>query len=212
MNHLRVLSRMLCLGFFFLPLLLPAQDLNTKGRSSLALEFGLWGGIGASHSIGTSGIISEVNGSGLLGGLTYAYGLEENLAVTVSAGALAVRATSAVSMFSVSQHVSSVVPVLLGVRYYVPAPAPDVRVRPFLSAAVGTYTGSEVKNAVLVQEARTETVFGGRVGAGIDFHLGSHFTLAALLGHHMMADFAAPIGGRRNYNGTVFTMGVGYMF
>lgn len=212
MRRSRVRSLAVCLGFLFIPSLLFAQDLSTKGRSSLALEFGLWGGIGTSTSIGLTGTSSEMNGSGLLGGLTYAYGLEENLAVTVSAGVLAVRASSTVGVSSISQHVSSVMPILLGIRYYIPTPAPDVTVRPFLSAAVGSFIGSEVKNAVLVQEARTETAFGGRLGVGIDFHLGSHFKLAALVGHHIMTDFASPIGGRKHYNGTGFSMGVGYLF
>jgi len=199
-------------GLFVLPLFAQAQELSLSGRSSLELEFGLWGGIGTSSTVGLSGTQSEVKGTGYLGGLTYAYGLEENLAVTVSAGVLAVQATSTVGLTSTSQHVSSVVPVLIGVRYYVPYPKPDGKVRPFLAAGIGSYIGTETKNEILVQESRTETAFGGRLGVGVDFHLGSHFKLAALVGHHLMTDFATPISGRRNYNGTGFGMEVGYIF
>ena len=212
MNHAcsRVLA--VCVTFLFVPSLFVAQDLGTKGRSTLGLEFGLWGGIGASTSIGLSGTQSAVDGSGFVGGLAYAYGLEDNLAVTLSAGLLAVQAKSSVGLASVSQHVSSVVPILLGIQYYVPYPAPDTRVRPFISASIGSFIGSEVKSAVLAQESRTETAFGGKLGAGIDFLLGSHFKLAALVGHHVMTDFASPIGGRKHYNGTGFSLGAGYIF
>ena len=199
-------------SLFVLPLFANAQELSINGRSSLELEFGLWGGIGTSSTVGVSGTQSEVKGTGYLGGLTYAYGLEENLAVTVSAGVLAVQATSTVGLASTSQHVSSVVPVLIGVRYYIPYPKPDGKVRPFLAAGIGSYIGTETKNEVLVQESRTETAFGGRLGIGIDFHLGSHFKLAALVGHHLMTDFATPISGRKNYNGTGFGMEIGYLF
>jgi len=212
MKHARLHLVSMFISFLFVPSLLVAQDLSTKGRSSLALEFGLWGGIGTSTSIGILGTQSEVDGSGFVGGLTYAYGLEDNLAVTISAGVLAVQAKSTVGVSSISQHVSSVVPILLGIQYYIPNPEPDARVRPFLSASIGSFIGSEVKNAVLAQESRTETAFGGRLGVGIDFLLGSHFKLAALVGHHIMTDFATPIGGRKHYNGTGFSMGLGYLF
>lgn len=212
MNHARSRMSAVCVTLLFIPSLFVAQDLSIKGRSTLGLEFGLWGGIGTSTSIGLSGTQSEVDGSGFVGGLSYAYGLEDNLAVTVSAGLLAVQAKSTVGLTSVSQHVSSVVPILLGIQYYVPYPTSDTRVRPFFSAAIGSFIGSEVKNEVLVQESRTETAFGGRLGVGIDFLLGSHFKLAAVVGHHVMTDFASSIGGRKHYNGTGFSLGAGYIF
>jgi len=198
--------------FLFVPSLLLAQDLSTAGRSVLGLEFGLWSGIGTSTNVSLQGTRVEVDGSGFVGSLSYAYGLEDNLNVTISAGLLAVQAKSTVSVPSISQHVSSVMPILLGVQFYVPRPAPDARVRPFLSAAIGSFIGTEVKNELFAQESRTETAFGGRLGIGIDFLLGSHFKLVALVGHHMMTDFATPIGGQRHYNGTGFSLGAAYIF
>jgi hypothetical protein len=101
---------------------------------------------------------------------------------------------------------------LLGIRFYVPDPESSDNVRPFLSAAVGTYFGSEAKNTLLSQQAYTETTFGGCLGVGIDFFLGNHFKLGANVGYHLMADFETAIGARKNYNGADFSLGAGYIF
>lgn len=189
-----------------------SQDPVMKGRSGLELNLGLWSGAQASTSVGTSGVSVEVNSSAFVGGILFTHWVQEYLSVTMSAGLLAGKASSTVSFLSVSQQVSSVVPVQLGVRYYVFGSTAGGEVRPFLSGSVGLYVGSELTNTILAQEARTETTFGGRLGAGIDFLLGDHFKLGANTGYNMMSDFNAPVGGRNNYNGGDFSIGVGYIF
>jgi len=189
-----------------------AQDFSLKGRSALELNFGLWGGASATNTIAVTGIRSEAKTSGFTGSLLYAHWLHENLSVTLSAGFLAGEASSTVSASGVSQHASSVVPLLIGVKFYLPDPAPEDAARPFLSAAVGPYIGMEAKNTALSQQAFSETAFGGRLGVGIDFLLSQHFTLGASACYNLMSDFATPVGARRNYNGAEFSLGLGYIF
>ncbi len=189
---------------------LTAQDLSFKGRSAIELGLGLWGGAKASNTVATTGIQAEAKTSGFAGGLSYSYWLREQLSLTATVSLLTAQASSTISAFNVTQQASAVIPLLLGIRFYVPEPSDNVR--PFLSAAVGTYFGSEAKNTLLSQQAHTETTFGGRLGVGIDFFLSNHFKLNANVGYHLMADFETAIGGRMNYNGADFSLGAGYIF
>jgi hypothetical protein len=200
-----VLTALVCLCAF-------AQDSPVKGRSSIELNFGLWAGPSVSNSTGLNSFRAEAKAGAFVGGLVLTHWVQEYLSVTVSGGLLAGKASSSVNLMSVSQHVSSVVPVLLGVRYYALGSTADGNVRPYLSAAVGPYIGSEVNNTILSQESRSESAFGGRLGAGIDFFLGDHFKVGANAGYNVMGDFSAPVGARSNYSGADFSCGIGYIF
>ena len=188
-----------------------SQDILLKRRSGLELNIGIWAG-GASTTVSPGGVSTEANIGAFAGGLLFSHWIKENLSVTIGAGLLAAKASSSVSITSVEQQASSVTALLLGVRFYLPDPEPDAGVRPFLSAAVGPYIGSEAKSTLFSQGAYTETSFGGRLGGGIDFILSDHFKLGANAGYNLMSDFSNPVGGRNNYNGGDFSIGIGYMF
>ena len=148
-------------------------------------------------------------------GILYAYGLQEGAVVTLSAGLLTAGASSNVGIYGVNQQASSVIPLLLGIRYYVPSPEPGARIRPFVSVAVGSYIASEASNSVgvtVLQESHTESAFGGRVGVGVDLYVNNHFKFVANAGYDLMTDFSTPVAARTNYNGGEFTLGVGYAF
>lgn len=192
-----------------------AQMLTLKDRSVLELNFGIWGGANVSNAIGISGIQSNANTSSFVGSILYAYGIQENTSVTLSAGVLAAGASANVGLLGVSQESGSVVPLLLGVRYYVPSPEVGAKVRPFVSLGVGTYLGFESSSSIgftVVQESHSEAAFGGRIGAGIDFYLSNSFKLVANAGYNIMSDFSSPITGRMNFNGGDFSVGAGYAF
>ena len=192
-------------------LIVVAQDVTLKGRSAVEINLGLYGAK-ASNTISGTGVQSEAKTSGFAGGIGYSYWLREYLSVTVTAGMLSAQVSSTVSILNVTQETSSVIPLLLGIRFYIPHPEPGDDVRPFISAAVGTYIGSEAKNTVLSQEAHSESVIGGRFGAGMDFLLGNHFKLNAQVSYNLMSDFETAIAARRNFNGTDFSIGIGYIF
>jgi hypothetical protein len=183
-----------------------------KGRSAIELSVGLWHESRVGNELSAGGIISTAKTSGFLGGLSYAYWVKEDLTIGISAGALAGEATSAVGTRGVSQRTSAVIPVLLGLRYYVGESSVDAPVRPFLSAGVGPFIGVEAKNEPFLQESHSETALGTRLGGGIDFLLGRSFKLGATVGYDLMTDFSTPIGARKNYNGPDFSLGVGFVF
>jgi Outer membrane protein beta-barrel domain len=192
-----------------------AQDLTLKDRSVIELNMGFWGGSSVSNTIGVSGIRANANTSSFVGSFLYAYGLREELAVTLSVGMLSAGASANIGTLGVSQQAGTVVPLLLGMRYYVPSPEAGAKVRPFLSFGIGSYFGMESNNSVgltLVQESHSETAFGGRIGAGIDFYVGNYFKFVVNAGYNLMTDFSAPVTGRTNYNGGDFSIGAGFAF
>jgi hypothetical protein len=183
-----------------------------KGRSTIDLSIGLWHESRVGNEISAAGIISTAKTSGFLGGLSYAYWVQEDLSIGISAGALAGEATSSVSTRGVSQRASAVVPVLLGLRYYVGESSVESSVRPFLSVGLGPFIGVEAKNEPFLQESHSETALGTRLGGGIDFLLGQSFKLGASVGYDLMTNFSTPIGARKNYNGPDFSLAVGFVF
>lgn len=192
-----------------------AQDFFLKDRSVLEINVGICGGSEVSNTIGFSGIQSTANTSPFVGNIVYSYGLRENAAVTLSAGVLTAGASANVVGLGVSQQAGTVIPILIGMRYYVPFPEPEARVRPFLSLGIGTYLGYEQNSSVglsVVQESHSESAFGGRVGAGIDFYVSHYFKLVANAGYNLMSDFSSAVTGRDNFNGGDFSLGVGYAF
>ena len=192
-----------------------AQGLVLKDKSVLELNMGMWGGSRASRTVGINGVDVSANTGSCVGNIVYAYGLREDVAVTLSAGLLTAGASSNFGTQGVDQRSSSIIPILIGIRYYVPSPEEGAKVRPFLSLGIGSFLGFEAGNTfgeLMVQQARSENAFGGRLGAGIDFYLSNHFKLVANAGYNLMTDFSSSIAGRSNYNGGDFSIGAGFAF
>jgi Outer membrane protein beta-barrel domain len=186
-------------------------EIALKGRSSLELNIGLWGGGRTASNVTAFGVHTGASFGSFVGGLRYTHWVREELAVTLSAGLLSGSTGTEVSPGNVSEHSSAVVPVLLGVRYY-PFGSTIDDVRPYLSAAGGPYIGAEVVNTTFSHEVQTESVFGGCFGGGVDFMLGNHFKLGANAGYNVVSDYQFPIGERRNYDGGEFSVAFGYVF
>jgi len=189
-----------------------AQEYSLKGKSALEINFGLWGGAKTSNTATIMGIRSEATTSGFMGSILYTRWIQEQFSVTISAGFLAGEGSSTVRFLDAGQHASTVVPILIGVNYYFFDPSPDDGVRPFVSAAIGTYIGAEASNTILSQNAHSETAFGGRFGGGIDFLLSTHMKLGVNAGYNLMSEFPTPVDGRINYNGADVSIGIGYIF
>ena len=56
------------------------------------------------------------------------------------------------------------------------------------------------------------TTFGSRAGVGFDLKMGRYFVAIADLGYNLMTDFSEAVGGRRNYSGLEFGLGIGWQF
>jgi hypothetical protein len=192
-----------------------------KGSSSFELNVGLWNQIQAGQNLSINGINQTAKTSGFVGGLTYCYWMRENIAVTVAGSLLSAEATTNVNLIGIGtgailtstrQSANSVTSILVGMRYFLPQPEPEDRVRPFVAFGVGSYIGSEAENTLFSQSAHSESVIGGRVGCGLDALLGSWLKLNANVGYNLMADFKTPVGARNNFNGYDMSFGFGFVF
>ncbi len=197
----------------FLPtFIVHSQDFVVKGRTALEFDAGMWGGSSAVNTVSLSGVRTEAKTSGFVGGFQVAHWLQERTAMTFGFSVLGAEATSRTGIGGPIQRASTVMPLLLGLRYAIPNPDPDARLRPYVSAAIGTYIGMEASNSTLSQQARTEQAFGARLAAGFDLFIGSFLKLGVNAGYHVMTDFDSPIGERANYNSGQFGLGFGFVF
>ena len=182
-----------------------------RGSSSFEVNIGLWNEVQAGQQLAVSGIKQSAKASGFIGGVGYSYWMREYLAVTVGASLLSAEASSTISLSNIQQRANSVVSVLIGMRYFLPHPEPEDRVRPFAAVGIGSYIGSEAENSLFSQSAHSESVLGGRIGVGIDALLGSWFKLGANVGYNVMSDFKTPVGARNNFNGYDMSFGFGFV-
>jgi outer membrane protein W len=202
----------LLLGFVVSCSAVLAGSNSLKGRSAIDLNIGLWHESKVGNEISVAGITSTARTNGFSGGLSFGYWIEENLSVGLSVGVLSGEATSSITRLGSSQRSSTVIPILLGIKYYILESSVGSPVKPFLSIGVGSYLGFEAKNELFSQQAHTETVVGTRLGGGVDFLLGHLFKLGANAGYNLMTDFSTPVGARTNYNGPDFSLSFGIMF
>ena len=155
----------------------------------------------------------------VLSGLTFGYWARENFALTLTYSALGSSADNNLGPQLLDGEVEledvTLVSVLLGVRRYFPfAPARGL-LRPYISAELGTFISSLEGRTIGESSAkwtRTMGSFGGQLGAGVDIQMNRHFMLGARAAYNLMTDFDEAVGGRLNYNGGEFRIGVSWLF
>ncbi len=205
----------------FVGSLLQSQTITLQGSSAIELDLGFWNNVNAGQQFNVGGANQEAKASGFVGGLTYCYWMRENMAITVAGSLLSSEASSTVAvegntminpMTMVRQNANALFSFLVGMRYFIPEPEPEDMVRPYLAVGVGSFTGFEASNSLLGQSARSESTFGGRVGVGLDAHLGKSVKLGMNAGYNAMSDFRSVVGARNNFNGFDFSVGLAFLF
>ncbi len=186
-----------------------AQTLD--GRHEFGLRLGYWSQTANVRVEAVApGVSTSVQGDGLLGGLTYGHWLEEDLALTIGVGALALDTETHASPTNAGTSSGVVGNILVGLKKYVAGAEAGSSVRPYLGAVMGVYRGSHSEvsvGLVSVLEAREETAFGGRLDLGVDFVTGRNFMTGVALGWNLMSDFDRPVGGSVNYSGPQMSLG-----
>lgn len=168
-------------------------------RHRIEVRVGAWRPTGAetrSTPIRASGEVAE----NILGGASYAYGVQENLSAMLTFSGLAAKATNL--------NVQSIASILFSVRYYLPKSTLRTSFRPYLTAGVGPYIGNEVESSAV----KTLGTLGGHVGGGLDILLSRHFMIGSEIGYDPVMSFSEPIGSRRNYSGFEFSVGISFLF
>ena len=197
-------------------------------RSRIELRGGYWNAGG--ESTANTGGFARQSVENVMGSVAYSYQLNENLALTVRWAGLIAEAKNSAGVLGTSQSVVIVMPLLFGARYYWPlAPSPFrpyvvASAGPYFLQDVwqndiwqgdredDEEDGREEEEedddeddreyrGQLVQEVRAQATIGTYVGGGVDFAIGRYLMLGASAGYHVIANFAEPIRGRKNFSG-----------
>lgn len=193
----------------------PTQSLRGLAQRS-GLGFRIGGmSAGPKSASSESGIVTtQVASWGVLVGFGYSRWFDENLAVGIDLSVLGTEVSSDVGS-SVSTQVVSLVSIVPAVRFYPSLSPQHSPIRPYVSGGVGTYIGSVEESTVGFQvETRVETMgaFLAQFGAGVDFQLGRRILLDLHGAYNLATDFREPLGGRENYSGFEYTIGLSWLF
>jgi hypothetical protein len=175
-------------------------------RHSFDLGISYWNNSKSGTSVKVPGI--TIGTGGVSGKLRYNFYPDENFAFNVSVGAMAAK----VEAWAFHEHTSTVVPVMMGMKYYFVQLSQSNPFRPYLFGSMGILFGTESSVEILSVEEHTESAIGGYAGIGSDIILGSLVKLHADIGYNLFTDFSEEIGGRKNYSGAEFSFGIGFMF
>ena len=207
---------LLCFLLLATPEMICAGQVERRSRIELRMGLRNHGGTtGAATQIGPIGIETTAGADDLFFSIGYSYRMREDVAGYATLGVLAVEASSRVGPLGVSQQAAVICPMIVGMRYYPRKLSLDTTFRPFLTAGIGLITGIQSRSDVglqVVQKSAAMATFGSRAGMGFDLRMGRSFVAIADLGYNLMTDFSDEIGGRRNYSGLEFGLGIGWQF
>ena len=187
-----------------------------KNRSQIGLRVGTFIDKGGTAQSSTPVVVSSTGTGNVIGGLIFARWLEESFAITFAITGLDADVRNTVGFSGVSNSVSSVASIMLGMRYYLPESTYKTAYRPYLAVGVGPvfWAGSlnEAGPFGVVNLNETMTAFGSHFGGGVDIELSRHFMLGANLGYNLLADFSEIRIGKNNYSGFEFALGISYLW
>jgi len=187
------------------------EPVRFAGSHAIELSVGLLHSGSSSVTISAGTVSSGVSERGVLGSLRYAYWVEDDLALQVSAGVLNADATTTVSGGAVSAESASVIPVLFGLKFQPFAFREGSGLRPYLYGSLGPcigYSSGVQAGATTASTVRWEMAMGARLAAGLDFLLRRLLTIGLQMGYLGMIDFENAIGGRRNYSGPELSLSI----
>jgi len=185
------------------------------GRNRLEFLAGMAPG-GETAGTGAT-VVSGSDGGGVLVGFQYTRYLRESLAFTFALNSVGGSSGSRVGPNGVFSGSAGVMTLGVGARWN-PMRGDLARqsLKPYVSArlgpVIGSSSGSSVTPGSVISGSMTRTAAGGLFGGGVDVHAGRRWSFGLEAGYHWMADFADPIGGRRNYSGFQLAAGFGWLF
>jgi hypothetical protein len=181
---------------------------NDYPMHSIDLRVSFWNNSQSAVTVGFYGVSVETGTGGVSGELMYNYYPNSIYSFNVSAGVM----NTEVRVYNFSTYTSTVIPIMMGMKYYFIDYSVDNPFRPYISGSIGGLFGTESAAGILNVYTHTETAIGASAGIGSDIILGSLIKLHADISYNLFTDFAEEIGSRKNYSGPEFSIGLGFMF
>ena len=163
--------------------------------------------------------VANVDPWSVLSGLTLGYWITEDFSVNLSYSALGSEVANVKGPANVDSRLSrvdiSLASVQLGVGRHFELPYLSPLLRAQVSTSVGSFighvAGATIGDGGELTWKRTMRSVGGQIGAGLDLQVNRYLMLGARGGYNLMADFEAPLGGRDNYDGPQFSLGLSWL-
>jgi hypothetical protein len=187
---------------------IPDSQENLLSKHSIDLRVSFWNNSQSAVSVGFHGFSVETGTGGISGEIMYNYYPNSVYSFYVSAGVM----NTEVRVENLSTYTSTVIPIMMGMKYYIIDYYTDNPFRPYVSGSIGGLFGTESAVEILNVRTHTETAVGGSAGFGTDIILGRLVKLQAEISYNLFTDFAEEIGGNKNYSGPEFSLGIGFMF
>jgi hypothetical protein len=186
-------------------LLAQSESFTLKGHHTIFFEGGVKTNSNSTVSI-TSGTIEAK--TGFLGGVNYGYWFSEEWELT--AGAKMFGSATTVKLFNI--ETSSVIPVLVGIRFYPQALAIGEIGRAYAGISLGAYFGSATQTKGLFHvENIEESVFGGEAVLGLDFFVAPWCKVGPQFSFLFLDDYKQILGLKKNLSGVAFCLEFGFV-
>jgi len=198
----------------------PTYDVRT---CRFTMDMGGWtDGHGRTSVVITDDGIESRNG-GFLGGLSFGYRVTPEWMVTLGVTSRLIAAHDGDwREANAVDHASFLTTLAVGARYYLPPMAAQSGVKPYVAAGIGPTFGTEVDSRYWYDAGgdhhrnrntvRSEAVFGGYVGAGIDLHPTRWLVLGTDVSYHVSPKLSDAVDGRRDTKGFAFAFQIGTSF
>jgi len=189
----------------------PVMPYAVAGRNRLDLRIGMW------RTGGGGTVSSGVSSGDVVAGLQYTRYFNENLAMTFGLEAKELQMGSAVGPEGVFSGMADLLAMPVGVRWNpLTFGQRTDAIKPFIAGGIGPILGDSLGNFVggrtVISGTRTSATVGGYVRGGADFHLARSFAIGVDGGYNWMADFAEPVGLKKNYSGFGLGLGFGWLW
>ena len=195
------------------------QSGSSENKSSLEFSVGFWTGKAALAMPTPVDFIRSKHVSGPLeADISYVHPLIKRFVLTGSVGLLAAQSTSfidPVGLFPDFRQTTIVIPILLGIRYFLPPVKPLPRATTYLSAALGANIGYQTSRQLYESYIGAQMFAfapAGRFGTGLDYHIDDHVYVTLKLNYFFMGDFPITVGERAGYDGFQLLLGAGMVF
>lgn len=181
-----------------------ADTLSLTGRSNLVLGIGLIGERRATASGGQASMTTK----GEAASFSFNHWVRPEIGVVISASLLSASSSAGLSAGGVTAN--AIFPLLFGLSYSPRALALSSSIRPFVSAAGGAYIHTVNDANPFGASHYSETVLGGRLGAGANWFVARHFTVSFEANYHAVGKFERQDAVTRDPSGLGMNIGFGF--
>ncbi len=186
-----------------------------KGRHGIWIRGGMLNRITVDNTVTNGSVSTEARDHGTVGSLCYAYWVDQEWSIGLSANFLDAGASTSVTVGQVTSEAATVTSVLFGAHYCPAALSIGRSVKPFASASVGPYMGSATNShvgpTVVENTSVSDSAVGLQVEVGADVFFATRFTAGVALGYDFVSAFDRQIGSHTNYSGPEFSLGLGFL-